>query len=79
MQFKLRITRPVIDLRGLEDAVRAVDPAALLDLDPAGVHLRVATTLGPEELCRRLTWAGCAVSPAELQGVPSECCGGCGG
>jgi hypothetical protein len=79
MQFKLRITRPVTDLRGLEDAVRVADPAALLDLDPGGVHLRVATMLDPEELCRRLTWAGCAATPAQLTGVPSECCGGCGG
>ena len=79
MQFKLRITRPVTDLRGLEDAVRVADPAALLDLDPAGMHLRVATSLAPEELCRRLTWAGCEATTNQLQGVPSECCGGCGG
>lgn len=79
MQFKLRVTRPDLDLRGLESALRGADPAAMLDLDPAGRHLRVATTLGKVELSHRLTSAGCATTPESLQDVPSECCGGCGG
>jgi hypothetical protein len=79
MQFRLRITRPGLDPRGLEDALRTADPAAMLDLDPAGMHLRVATTLGKAELSQRLTAAGCATTPESLQDVPSECCGGCGG
>jgi hypothetical protein len=79
MQFRLRVTEPITDIRGLEDALRVGDPAALLDLDPAGVQLRLSTTLLPEEICRRLTWAGCEATPVRLQGVPSECCGGCGG
>jgi hypothetical protein len=79
MQFTLRVNEPLLDIRGLEDALRVGDPAALLDLDPGGQQLRMSTSLLPDEICRRLTWAGCEATPDRLQGVFAECCGGCGG
>jgi hypothetical protein len=79
MHFKLETTRPVTDLRRLEDALLAVDPAALVDIDCAGVNLRVASILGADELCRLATDAGVAVERNRIVDVPSDCCGGCGG
>jgi hypothetical protein len=79
MQFRLDILKPVEDLRRLEDALLAMDPAALIDIDSAGVTLRIASILGADELCRLVTDAGYPVEHNQLVGVRSECCGGCGG
>ena len=79
MQFRIETSRPVPDLRRLEDALLAVDPAALVDMDVAGVNLRVASVLGADELWRLVSAAGCAVERARIVDVPSGCCGGCGG
>jgi hypothetical protein len=79
MQFTLRIHEPITAVRGLEDALRVGDPAALLDVDSTGVTLRLSTSLRPDEICRHLTWAGCLANPDELQDVFADCCGGCGG
>ena len=79
MQFKLEITRPVADLRRIEDALLAIDPAALVDVDAAGVSLRVASILGADELCRLVTDLGHPVERSRIVDVASECCGGCGG
>ena len=79
MQFKLEISRPITDLRHIEDALLALDPAAVVDSDVAGINLRVASTLGAEELLQVVTKAGYTVEHGGIVGVPSECCGGCGG
>jgi hypothetical protein len=79
MQFKLDILQPVEDLRRIEDALLAADPAALVDIDPAGVTLRIASSLGADELCRLVADAGYPVEHDRIVSVPSECCGGCGG
>ena len=79
MQFKLEVSRPISDMRRIEDAVRALDPAAVLDSDVAGINLRVASALGVEELLQVVTNAGYAIEHSCIVAVPSECCGGCGG
>ena len=84
MQFTLDITRPVTDLHVLEEAVLAVDPAAMIDLvhasaNQVGATLRVASTLGADELSDVFTRAGYPVERGQLVGVPSVCCGGCSG
>ena len=79
MQFMLEVSRPITDLRGIEDALIAIDPAAVVDSDPAGINLRVASTLCAEELLQIVTKAGHAIERSRIVGVPSECCGGCGG
>lgn len=66
------------DLPLLEHALQAIDPAALLDLDPAG-GLRMATWMTRGELGSALARAGLRVAEGALVQLPSECCGGCGG
>lgn len=68
-----------IDPGAIEDAIRAVDPAAMVDLDPTGQVLRVATSLGDAGLVALLAGAGYPLSPQQLEHVPSQCCGGCSG
>jgi hypothetical protein len=79
MQFRIEITRPVTDLRLLEDALLALDPAALVDIDPAGVNLRFASVLCADELCRLVTDIGYPVERGRIIDIPSDCCGGCAG
>jgi hypothetical protein len=55
------------------------DAAAVSDLEPGGRVWRVSTSLGSDELLALFARAGCQVSPAQLQRVPSVCCGGCSG
>lgn len=78
MQYTVHIPcRP--DLDAVEAALLAVDPAALLDLDPAGDQLRIATWMTRDELRRTLARAGVDAGDEALVQLPSECCGGCGG
>ena len=55
------------------------DAAAVSDLEPGGRVWRVNTSLGSEELLALFARVGCRVSPAQLQQLPSVCCGGCSG
>ena len=79
MQFRLDIARPIETLGPLEAALRAIDPAALLDLGPDGATVRVASVLGADELCQLATDAGFPVERSRIVGVRSDCCGGCAG
>jgi hypothetical protein len=77
MQFRIHLLGTPIDVAAVEDALLDRDPSALLDLDD-GV-LRVATQLGDAGLLAALAAGGCPVGDPQLERVPSECCGGCGG
>lgn len=79
MEFKIEITGPAPDARVIEDAIRAVDPAALVDIDPDGQALRVAALVATHELVELITQAGYHVDPAQVRQLPSTCCGGCSG
>jgi hypothetical protein len=79
MQFKLELGAPVTDLPRLQAALLSLDPAALVDIDDAGTRLRVASILDAEALYRLVAGAGYPVERSRIVGVPSECCGGCGG
>jgi hypothetical protein len=78
MQYTLRIAGTAPDTAAIERALQAIDPAAMVDIDAAGGTLRVATSMGDDELATMLR-AGFALDPRQLERVPSECCGGCGG
>ena len=67
------------DLPLLEQAILALDPAALVDLDASGGTIRMATVLAPAELLACLQEAGAPAEPARLRQLPSVCCGGCSG
>ena len=79
MQYRLDTPGPVTDLAVIERAITALDAAAVLDLDPGGKALRVSTVLGEQELLQAFAAAGHVADAAQLERLPSECCGGCGG
>lgn len=79
MEYHLQLHSPLADLSNLADQLQDSDPAALLDLDPSGLNLRVSTSLGQAELAVQLRQAGLQVNAAALVLQPSVCCGGCGG
>ena len=79
MEFQVQLAGTTPDPRVIEDAVRAVDPAALVDIDPAAPVLRIATLVGARELVELMTRAGYRVDAAQVRQLPSTCCGGCSG
>lgn len=77
MEFHVRTPRlPPLAL--IEDALRAVDPAAVVDLDPAR-GLRVNAAIGAAQLAALINRMGGEVAPGEVEPQPSVCCGGCSG
>ena len=79
MQFEIRMAGARPDVGAIEQALRAVDPAVLVDIDPTGQTLRVAASIDPAQLAALISQAGFPLSQQQLERVPSECCGGCGG
>ena len=79
MQSTIRITGSPPDVGAIEEAIRAADPAALVDIDPTGRMLRIATSVDAVQLLGAMRKAGYPVKEDQLERVPSECCGGCGG
>lgn len=77
MQFQIRMAGPMPDIDAIEHAIREVDPAALVDM--VGQTLRVAASIDATLLASLISQAGYPVSQHQLERVPSECCGGCGG
>jgi hypothetical protein len=79
MEFHVRLDGASPDLDALGDAVRGLDPAAMLDVDAEGQVVRVAGALQASELVRLLGEAGWPVTRAQVRQLPSICCGGCSG
>lgn len=79
MQFKLNSSGPLPTADAIAQAIDAVDPASIVDLDPGSGALRISTSVGEAELGSILLQAGYALSPGQLEQIPSQCCGGCGG
>ena len=79
MQFKIRIDGSTPDVDAIEQAVRTMDAAALVDIDPTGRTLRVAASMDAANLLGLIHQAGYPVAQDQLEQLPSECCGGCGG
>lgn len=63
----------------IEDAILDADPSASVDLDAAAGKLRVAGSLATVELIALLRTAGYAVTTAQVEALPSYCCGECAG
>jgi len=78
-QFRIPLSGPAPDLQLLEDALQDADPSVLLDIEPLSRVLRISTLLDEHSLLPALGRGGLPVSAAQLERVPSECCGGCGG
>ncbi|MUV15780.1 hypothetical protein [Noviluteimonas gilva] len=78
MQYLISPSSHVASLDTITDRLNHLDPSALVDVDTAG-RLRVSTSLADAELLLALGLAGLLVAPCDLERLPSECCGGCGG
>ncbi len=79
MEFHIKTRGVKPDLDAINDALVAIDPMAVADIDPADASLRVAVELGSPELLALLTRVGYPVDWTQLEQVPSVCCGACGG
>ena len=79
MQYKIHNPAAPSRLAAIEAALTLEDPAALVDLEAGGQVLRVSTLLPDAALRGTLLRAGVALDPLQVERVPSECCGGCGG
>jgi hypothetical protein len=79
MQFKIKIAGSMPDVGAIEHTIRVVDPSALVDIDQTGQTLRVAASIDATHLLGLMSQAGYPVAEEQLERVPSECCGGCGG
>jgi hypothetical protein len=79
MEFHIQLSGPVPDPVQIENAIRAVDPSALVDIDPASPTLRIATSVEARQLIALIVQAGCPVTLPQLTQLPSICCGGCSG
>lgn len=78
MQYRISATNGVVSLDSISDRLGQLDPAASVDVDPSG-RLRIATVLSDAEVLLALGLAGVLAAPMDLERMPSECCGGCGG
>ncbi len=79
MEFHIELVGATPDADALREAIRSVDPAAMVDIDPSGQALRVAAAVDGVELLSLIRQAGYVVDADQLIQVPSVCCGGCGG
>lgn len=79
MEFHVRLSGAIPDLGAIEEAIRAIDPSVLVDVDPAGQTLRVAASIDAGQLVGLMEQGGYAVAPHQVVQVPSICCGGCSG
>ena len=79
MEFHIKLSGPAPDAGVIEEAIRTIDPSALVDIDPASPTVRVATSVDAPQLVALLGMAGYAVAPQQVTQLPSICCGGCSG
>lgn len=79
MKFNIRTNGRPVDIACVEQALLAVDPAAMIDLDGLNGVLRVSTYLDGAGLQSLVTDAGFSVPLGDVELLPSDCCGGCSG
>ncbi|MGY0556640.1 hypothetical protein [Lysobacter sp. A421] len=79
MEFHISVVGAVPDTDAIEASICEVDPSALVDIDPTGQLLRVATSIDSVELVSLINHAGYPVSSDQVRQLPSICCGGCSG
>lgn len=79
MEFHIDLVDALPDLGAVTEAILALDPAALVDLDPLQRVLRVAGSLDATELVSLIERSGYPLQAHQVTQLPSVCCGGCGG
>jgi hypothetical protein len=76
MEFHIRLSGSAPDPDIIEDAIRSVDPSALVDIDPASATLRIAASVSVKELVALIGRTGLPVAPSQVTHLPSMCCAG---
>lgn len=79
MEFHIELTGSPPDVGAITQAVLALDPAGLVDIDSAQRVLRVAAAVNAGELLALIEGTGYALQEHQVIQIPSTCCGGCGG
>jgi hypothetical protein len=77
MECRITTSVPLPDLPSIERVMLYADPAAVFDLDADRRTLRVATSLGIDDVRALLRTLGCEVAREQVAVLPSICCGGC--
>lgn len=79
MEYHINFCGSAPSASAIEDIVREVDPAAMVDIGQGAATLRIAASIGVGELAALVSRAGIAVAPSQVVQLPSICCGGCSG
>ena len=79
MEYHISLNPMPSAIEAIEQSLRALDPSALVDVDPLQPMLRVATMLESADVMQQLEQAGFPINANQLYQVPSICCGGCSG
>jgi len=79
MEFHIRMAATLPELAVIDEAIRSLDPAALVDIDESGALVRVATSLRAGELVSVINRVGHPIADTQVTQLPSVCCGGCSG
>ncbi|MBZ4039999.1 hypothetical protein [Novilysobacter selenitireducens] len=79
MEFRINANGPLPGIDSIEDALRALDPAAVADIQPGTSIIRVSATVEPHELVSLMHGLGLPLVADHIERVPSICCGGCSG
>ncbi len=79
MRYRLPLTDRTPQLSAIENALLDADPSAIAGFDLMSASLRISTMLDHGGLFDVVRTVGIEIEPEELERLPSECCGGCGG
>lgn len=75
MEYRIHLGGTPAQAAAIEARLIEQDPSALCDFD-AGLF-RVSTLLGDTDLLTLMADAGMPLQAAQLERLPSVCCGGC--
>lgn len=79
MQFSVKLAGPAPDTAAIRQVLCEADPSSMVDMNPDGQSLRIACSMPSEQLATLIRQAGYPLVSGDMQQLPSECCGGCGG
>lgn len=79
MEYTLDLAGRATGLESISAAIAELDPATLVDIDPCGCTIRIATILPHDAVMACLMGVGVDFATARLRQLPSVCCGGCSG
>lgn len=79
MQYEVASMPMTLDLPLFDRLITDADPAAIVDLTPDTRTLRMSTVLGTHAVIDALGRSGVQARADDIEIIPSNCCGGCGG